>query len=58
MDQKWRLFHTLWTHRTKLVVLMLIVLLVAPRPVRAQFGIDLGAIVAAIDSIGSAIATR
>jgi len=56
MDQKWRLLHALWSHRTKLVVLMLIVLLVAPRPVRAQFGIDLGAIVAAIDSIGSAIA--
>ena len=56
MDQKWRLLHALWSHRTKLVVLMLIVLLVAPRPVRAQFGIDLGAIIAAIDSIGSAIA--
>jgi hypothetical protein len=56
MDQKWRMLHALWSHRTKLVVLLLIVLLVAPRPVRAQFGIDLGAIVAAIDSIGSAIA--
>jgi hypothetical protein len=56
MDQKWRVLHALWSHRTKLVVLMLIVSLVAPQPVRAQFGIDLGAIVAAINSIGSAIA--
>ena len=37
------------------MVLVLIVSLIAPRPVRAQFGIDWGAIVAAIDSIGTAI---
>ena len=55
MDQKWHLLHTLWTHRTKLVVLMLILSLVAPQPARAQLGIDWGAIVAAINSIGSAI---
>ena len=55
MDPKWRLLHVLWEHRTKLLVLMLIVSLVAPQPARAQFGIDWGAIVAAINSIGSAI---
>src|SRR5580700_4201738 len=55
MDSKWRLLHLLWEHRTKFVVLMLIVSLVTAQPARAQFGIDWGAIVAAIDSIGSAI---
>jgi len=55
MDSKWRLLQVLWEHRTKFVVLMLIVSLVAPQPARAQFGIDWAAIVAAIDSIGSAI---
>ena len=55
MDQKWRLLHVLWEYRTRLLVLMLIVSLVAPQPARAQLGIDWGAIVAAIDRIGSAI---
>ena len=55
MDQKWRLLQVLWEHRTRLVVLMLIVSLVAPQPARAQLGIDWGAIVAAINRIGSAI---
>src|SRR5579864_5406308 len=55
MDSKWRLIQVLWEHRTKLVVLMLIVSLMAPQPARAQFGIDWGAIVAAINSIDSAI---
>jgi hypothetical protein len=55
MDPKWRLLHVLWEHRTKFLVLMLIMSLVAPQPARAQFGIDWGAIVAAINSIGSAI---
>ena len=39
-----------------LVILVLIVSLIAPQPVRAQFGIDWAAIVAAINSIGTAIA--
>jgi len=55
MDQKWRLLHVLWEYRTRLLVLMLIVSLVAPQPARAQLGIDWGAIVAAINRIGSAI---
>ena len=55
MDPKWRLLHELWEHRAKFLVLMLIISLVAPQPARAQFGIDWGAIVAAINSIGSAI---
>ena len=38
-----------------LMVLVLIVSLIAPQPVRAQFGIDWAAIVAAINSIGTAI---
>ena len=44
-----------WQHRAKLLVLVLIVSLIAPQPARAQFGIDWGAIVAAINSIGTAI---
>ena len=55
MDPKWQLLHALWEHRTKLLVLVLIVSLVAPQPARAQLGIDWGAIVAAINSIGAAI---
>src|SRR5450432_2086014 len=56
MDPKWQLLHALWEHRTKLLVLVLIVSLIAPQPVRAQLVIDLGPIVAAINSIGAAIA--
>jgi hypothetical protein len=55
VDPKWQLLHALWEHRTKLLVLVLIVSLVAPQPARAQLGIDWGAIVAAINSIGAAI---
>src|SRR6266571_4220762 len=56
MGPKWHLLQTLWEHRTKLLVLVLVVSLIAPQPVRAQLGIDWGAIVAAINSIGTAIA--
>jgi hypothetical protein len=55
MDPKWNLLRALWGHRTKFLVLVLIVSLIAPQPVRAQFGIDWAAIVAAINSIGTAI---
>ena len=55
MDPKWS-FCTLYgsTEQT-LLVLVLIVSLIAPQPARAQFGIDWAAIVAAINSIGTAI---
>jgi len=56
MNSKWSLLRALWGHRTKLLVLVLIASLIAPQPVRAQFGIDWAAIVAAINSIGTAIA--
>ena len=55
MDPKWRLLHVLWEQRVKFLVLMLVMSLVAPQPARAQLGIDWGAIIAAINSIGSAI---
>jgi hypothetical protein len=55
MDPKSRFLLVLWEHRAKFLVLMLIVALIAPQPARAQFGIDWGAIVGAINSIGSAI---
>ena len=55
MDPKWQFLHVFWQHRAKLLVLVLIVSLIAPQPARAQFGIDWGAIVAAINSIGTAI---
>ena len=45
--------HIARTYRTQLIVLVLLVCLLAPQPVRAQFGIDWGAVVAAINSIGS-----
>ena len=57
MDPKWSFLSALWEHRTKLLVLVLIVSLIAPQPVRAQLGVDWGAIVAAIGRIGSAIST-
>jgi hypothetical protein len=56
MDPKWNFLAALWEHRRVLLVLVLIVSLIAPQPVRAQFGIDWPAIIAAINSIGSAIA--
>ena len=55
MDPKWNFLAALWEHRKALLVLVLIVSLIAPQPVRAQFGIDWAAIVAAINSIGTAI---
>jgi hypothetical protein len=55
MDAKWQFLHVLWDHRTKILVLILVVSLIAPQPARAQFGVDWAAIVAAIDSIGAAI---
>ena len=55
MDPKWNLLNALWEHRTTLVIVVLILALIAPQPARAQFGFDWGAIVAAINSIGSAI---
>ena len=55
MDPKWNFITALWEHRKALIVLVLILSLISPRPVRAQFGIDWAAIVAAIDSIGTAI---
>jgi hypothetical protein len=55
MNPKWQFLQVFREHRTKLMVLVLIMSLVSPRPVRAQVGIDWGAIVAAINSIGSAI---
>ena len=57
MDPKWHFLQVLWEHRTKLLVFVLIVSLITPQPVRAQLGIDLGAIVAAISRIGTAIST-
>jgi len=56
MDPRWNFLAALWEHRKVLLVLVLIVSLIAPQPVRAQFGIDWAAIVAAINSIGTAIA--
>ena len=47
----------LWHCRTTLIVILLIAALVAPQPAHAQFGIDLAAIVAAINAIGSAISS-
>ncbi len=55
MDSKRKFLRALREHRTKLLVVALLVALIAPQPTRAQFGLDLPAIVAAIDSIGSAI---
>ena len=55
MDPKWN-FCTRYGNTGKaLMVLVLIVSLIAPQPARAQFGIDWAAIVAAINSIGTAI---
>ena len=47
-------FHWIWQERTKVVAFLLVLVLVAPQPARAQF-IDWAAIVAAINSIGTAI---
>ena len=55
MGPKWGFLHIVWEHRIKVLVLILVVSLIAPPPARAQFGIDWAAIVAAIDSIGTAI---
>lgn len=44
----------IWTQRTKIVVLVLVIALVAPQPVKGQF-IDVAAIVTAIGAINTAI---
>lgn len=43
-----------WTQRTKILVLILVMTLVAPQPAKGQF-IDVAAIVAAIGAINTAI---
>jgi hypothetical protein len=55
VNSKWQLLNVLWKYRTKLLMVVLLLALLSPQPVRAQFGIDWGAIVAAINSIGTAI---
>ena len=45
----------IWNLRTKLLVLLLVISLLAPQPSRGQLLIDIGVIVAAINSIGTAI---
>lgn len=52
MKQVWK---ALLQHRIQLIALLLILCLLTPQPAKAQFGIDIGAIVAAINAIGSAI---
>jgi hypothetical protein len=49
------IFEAVWSHRRALVALLLVIALAAPPPVHGQFGLDIGAIVAAINAIGSAI---
>ena len=55
MNPMWRLLHVLWEYRAMVVVVLLIVSLVTPKPARAQVGIDWAAMVTAVESIGSAI---
>lgn len=45
----------IWSARTKILVLLLVISLVAPQTSRAQLPIDIPVIVAAINSIGTAI---
>ena len=49
-----QLFHWIWQERTKVIALLLVLVLVAPPPAKAQF-IDWAAIVVAINGIGTAI---
>ena len=49
------LFHWIWQERTKIIAVLLVLVLLVPQPAKSQFFIDLAAIVAAINSIGSAI---
>src|SRR5437867_2786609 len=44
-----------WSQRTKIVVVVLLMTLVAPQPTRGQFFIDMTVVVAAINSIETAI---
>ena len=53
MNSKWQFLHAFWEHRTKLLVLVLILSLIASQPIKAQFSIDWGPIVAAINRIWS-----
>ena len=55
MQHMRQLINTVWKYRTQLLVLVLVVCLLAPQPSRAQFGIDWAPVIAAINSIGSAI---
>lgn len=48
-------FHSFWKLRTKVLCVLLVLSLISPQPVRAQFVIDSAAIIAAINSIGTAI---
>lgn len=49
------LIHWLWQERTKIIALLLVLALLAPQPLKAQLFIDWAAIIAAINSIGTAI---
>ena len=57
MNSKWQFLHAFWEHRTKLLVLVLILSLIASQPLKAQFSIDWAPVVAAINRIGAAIST-
>ena len=57
MNSKWQFLHAFWEHRTKLLVLVLILSLIASQPIKAQFGIDWAPVVTAINRIGAAIST-
>ena len=47
-------FHWIWQEKTKIIALLLVFVLLAPQPAKAQF-IDWAAVVAAINAIGTAI---
>jgi hypothetical protein len=49
------IFHWIWHERTKIIALLLVLVLIAPHPARGQFFIDWAAMVAAVNSIGTAI---
>jgi len=48
-------FHWIWQERTKIIALLLVLVLITPQPARGQFFIDWAAMVAAVNSIGTAI---
>ena len=49
------IFHWIWQERTKIIALLLVLVLITPQPARGQFFIDWAALVAAVNSIGTAI---